>query len=109
MLLEWIDPPFCCGHWSPELVRLAGGEEMLGQEGQPSRTLRWEEVTAVQPEVLVLACCGFASSAPSRMPILQGYPGWPDLPCVRTGESMSWTARPTSAGPGRDWWTAWKS
>lgn len=43
-LLEWLDPPFSCGHWSPELVRLAGGIDGLGQEGQASRTLRWDEV-----------------------------------------------------------------
>ena len=42
-LLEWLDPPFSCGHWNPELVRLAGGVEGLGREGQPSRTLRWEK------------------------------------------------------------------
>jgi iron complex transport system substrate-binding protein len=86
VLLEWIDPPFCCGHWSPELVRLAGGEEMLGRAGQRSRTVRWDEVTAAQPEVLVLACCGFSVERTRQdLPILQGYPGWSDLPCVRRG------------------------
>lgn len=59
-LLEWLDPPFSCGHWSPELVRLAGGIEELGREGEPSRTLRWQEVVARQPDVVVAACCGFS-------------------------------------------------
>src|SRR5437867_514834 len=58
-LLEWLDPPFSCGHWSPELVRLAGGVEGLSREGRPSRTLRWDEVMAWQPEVVLIACCGF--------------------------------------------------
>ncbi|MFN8008007.1 MAG: ABC transporter substrate-binding protein [Terriglobia bacterium] len=49
VLLEWLDPPFSCGHWSPELVRLAGGIEGLGKEGEASRTLRWEEVMAWRP------------------------------------------------------------
>lgn len=40
-LLEWLDPPFSCGHWTPDLVRLAGGDECLGRPGEPSRTLRW--------------------------------------------------------------------
>lgn len=86
VLLEWIDPPFSCGHWSPELVRLAGGREQLGREGLPSRTLSWSEVQACQPEILFLACCGF-SVARSRedLPRLRSYPGWHDLPCVRTG------------------------
>jgi len=86
VLLEWVAPPFCCGHWSPELVRLAGGEEMLGRPGQPARTLQWNEVVAARPEVLVLACCGFSVERTRQdLPILQGSPGWSELPCVRTG------------------------
>ncbi|MCS7270327.1 MAG: cobalamin-binding protein [Gemmataceae bacterium] len=86
VLLEWIDPPFCCGHWTPELVRLAGGREMLGQEGKPSRTLRWEEVRAVDPEVLVIACCGFdVPRALQDRPVLESYPGYEQLSAVRMG------------------------
>jgi iron complex transport system substrate-binding protein len=85
VLLEWIDPPFCCGHWSPELVRLAGGIEGIGQDGQPSRPIRWEEVLAWQPEVMVIACCGFSAQRTKQdVPLLSSYPGWRDLPCVRT-------------------------
>jgi iron complex transport system substrate-binding protein len=84
VLLEWIDPPFCCGHWTPELIRLAGGREMIGREGHPSRTLRWEEVVAAEPEVLVIACCGFdIARAQKDLPILQAYPGYEQLPAVR--------------------------
>jgi iron complex transport system substrate-binding protein len=83
-ILEWIDPPFSCGHWSPELVRLAGGVEGIGREGNPSRTLYWDEVTAWQPEGLFLACCGFTVELTLRdLKILRSYPGWADLPCVR--------------------------
>lgn len=60
VLLEWLDPPFSCGHWSPELVRLAGGDEVIGRAGRPSRTLTWEEVRGARPDVLVIACCGFS-------------------------------------------------
>jgi iron complex transport system substrate-binding protein len=85
-LLEWIDPPFSCGHWSPELIRLAGGVEGLGREGQPSRTLRWQEVLDWRPEVLFIACCGFSVGRTLQdVPILRSYPGWDDLPCVRNG------------------------
>jgi iron complex transport system substrate-binding protein len=59
VLLEWLDPPFSCGHWSPELVQLAGGDEVIGREGQPSRTLTWQEVLDARPDVLFIACCGF--------------------------------------------------
>jgi iron complex transport system substrate-binding protein len=85
-LLEWIDPPFSCGHWSPEIVRLAGGEEGLGQAGRPSRTLAWNEVLAWRPEVLVVACCGFEIPRTLQdVPLLRSYPGWADLPCARSG------------------------
>jgi iron complex transport system substrate-binding protein len=84
VLLEWIDPPFTCGHWSPELVRLAGGVEGLGREGQPSRRVRWEEIVEWQPEALVIACCGFDVERTLRdVPILAAQPGWSALPCVR--------------------------
>lgn len=85
-LLEWIAPPFSCGHWSPELVEMAGGVEGLGRAGQPSRTLQWDEVRAWDPEVLVLACCGFTIERTLHdLPILRSYPGWADLACAKSG------------------------
>lgn len=86
VLLEWIDPPFCSGHWTPELVRLAGGSECLGREGQPSRTLRWQEVVDADPEVLLLACCGFTIERTLKdLPLLASYPGYTELTCVQRG------------------------
>ena len=85
-LLEWLDPPFSCGHWSPELVRLAGGVEGLGREGEPSRTLRWDEVIAWQPEVVLIACCGWSVERTlGDLPLLQGVAGWEDVPAVHSG------------------------
>ncbi len=84
VLLEWLDPPFSCGHWSPELVRLAGGDEVIGRPGLPSRTLSWKEVAAASPEVLVIACCGFdLTRTLADLPGLLNRPGWADLPAVR--------------------------
>lgn len=86
VLLEWIDPPFSSGHWSPELVRLAGGDEALGVAGQRSRTLDWQDVVAARPDVLVIACCGFdVPRTLDDLPILRGYAGWGELPCVAAG------------------------
>lgn len=86
VLLEWLDPPFSCGHWSPELVRLAGGDEVIGRAGQPSRTLTWEEVVAARPEVIVVACCGFSlERALADLPGLTARLGWADIPAVRAG------------------------
>ena len=85
-LLEWIDPPFGCGHWSPEIVRLAGGVEVVGREGEPSRTTPWSEFVAAAPEVLVIACCGFdAARTRQDLPLLASYPGFGELPAVRAG------------------------
>ncbi len=84
VLLEWIDPPFSCGHWSPELVRMAGGVEMIGREGQRSRQIAWDEVVRADPEVMVIACCGFgAERTREDLPILAAYPGFNELACVR--------------------------
>ncbi len=84
ILLEWIDPPFCSGHWSPELVRLAGGVELIGREGQPSRTVPWEEIVCADPDVLMIACCGFDVERTRRdLPVLAKYPGFWELSCVR--------------------------
>ena len=61
LLLEWLDPPFSCGPWSPELsMALASGDEVIGVLRCASRTLTWAEVAAAQPEVVVIACCGFS-------------------------------------------------
>jgi iron complex transport system substrate-binding protein len=85
-LLEWLDPPCSCGHWNPELVRLAGGIEGLGKEGQPSRTLLWEEVLAWQPEVVFMACCGFSVERTLQdLSLSRFVPDRQDLPAVRSG------------------------
>lgn len=85
-LLEWLDPPFSCGHWNPELVRLAGGREGLGKEGEPSRRLCWNDVMAFQPEVLFIACCGLDLDRTLRdLSIVQSDLGWWELPAVKTG------------------------
>jgi iron complex transport system substrate-binding protein len=85
-LLEWLFPPFSCGHWNPQLVRLAGGEEALGREGQKSRTLAWDEVAAAGPEVVFVACCGFdLERTLVDTDALRTAPEWRALPAVRTG------------------------
>jgi iron complex transport system substrate-binding protein len=59
MLLEWTDPPFAPGHWVPEMIEAAGGEPLLGTAGEKSRRVTWEQVHAADPEVVVVAPCGF--------------------------------------------------
>jgi iron complex transport system substrate-binding protein len=57
--LEWLDPVFVGGHWMPQLIEMAGGEDVLGFAGEPSRTVTWEEVAAARPEVVVVMPCGY--------------------------------------------------
>jgi iron complex transport system substrate-binding protein len=57
-VIEWLDPVFCSGHWTPELVELAGGDEVLGLKGEYSVAKTWADVVAARPEILILASCG---------------------------------------------------
>ncbi|MEL6704450.1 MAG: ABC transporter substrate-binding protein [Bacteroidota bacterium] len=85
-MVEWLDPPFSAGHWNPELVHLAGGTEVLGRTGTASRTLQWEEVVAAQPEVVVVACCGFEiPRALEDIGVLDAVEGWATVPAARDG------------------------
>jgi iron complex transport system substrate-binding protein len=63
MLLEWTDPPFAPGHWVPEMIAAAGGEPLLGTAGEKSRRVTWEQVHAADPDVVVVAPCGYDRSA----------------------------------------------
>ena len=85
VLLEWIDPPFSAGHWSPELVSIAGGDEAIGIAGKRSTTTAWDKIVKADPEVMVIACCGFSvARTMDDLPILRSYPGWTSLRCVQT-------------------------
>jgi len=57
--LEWLDPVYVAGHWTPELVELAGGQDVLGTPGAPSVTVSWEALAAARPEVVVAMPCGY--------------------------------------------------
>lgn len=56
--LEWLDPVFIGGHWVPQMIELAGGEDLLGLAGEKSRTAEWAEVEAVSPQVVISMPCG---------------------------------------------------
>jgi len=58
-VLEWTDPPFSSGHWVPDMVTAAGGEAVLGASGARSEQIDWTAVAAVEPEVIVVAPCGY--------------------------------------------------
>ncbi|CAA9490381.1 MAG: hypothetical protein AVDCRST_MAG38-2588 [uncultured Solirubrobacteraceae bacterium] len=57
--VEWLDPVYVAGHWTPQLIEYAGGHDVLGMPGQPSETSSWEELAAMRPEVVVVMPCGY--------------------------------------------------
>jgi iron complex transport system substrate-binding protein len=59
LALEWLDPVFVAGHWTPQLIELAGGEDALGLPGEPSRTASWEELAAAEAQIVVVMPCGY--------------------------------------------------
>jgi iron complex transport system substrate-binding protein len=64
--LEWLDPPFAAGHWTPQLIEYAGGEDALGLAGEPSEQCTWEQVAAAQPDIVVVMPCGYDAEIAHR-------------------------------------------
>jgi iron complex transport system substrate-binding protein len=84
--LEWIDPIFAMSNWMPELLEGAGAVGRLGAPGHHSTTTPWDAVRQADPEVIVVAPCGFDLQRTfAEMPMLAARPGFRDLRAVRTG------------------------
>ncbi len=64
--LEWLDPPFAAGHWTPQLIDYAGGQDVLGFAGEPSEQRTWEEVAASQPDIVIVMPCGYDAEIAHR-------------------------------------------
>jgi len=85
--LEWFDPIYFAGHWLPEMIELAGGQNILGQKGEPSGKIAWEKVVKLAPDVVVLMPCGYdVQRTVSEVSLLKKLEGWRDLPAVATGK-----------------------
>jgi len=83
-VMEWAAPIFNAGHWTPELVRLAGGTPVLASEGEDSVRVSWEKVRDADPEVFIIACCGHDVERTRKdLPRLEALPGWSDLRAIR--------------------------
>ena len=100
-LMEWIDPPFCSGHWGPELVEIAGGYDPLGRKHQPSAQIEWQEVVHAQPEIIVLALCGYDIDRTRRdYEVLRRFPEFDSLPAARRDQVYLVNASAYLARPG---------
>jgi iron complex transport system substrate-binding protein len=64
--LEWLDPPFAAGHWTPQLIELAGGQDVLGFAGEHSEQRTWDEVIASRPDIVVVMPCGYDAEIAHR-------------------------------------------
>jgi iron complex transport system substrate-binding protein len=85
-MLEWIDPLMAGGNWMPELVEMAGAENLFGAKGQPSPWLDWDQVVVSDPDVVLVHPCGFDIARTLReMPLLERRPGWHELKAVQQG------------------------
>ena len=87
LCLEWLNPAFVGGHWVPDMVAHAGGEDVLGKSGHPSFTVTWELVIESQPEVIVVCPCGFSlEEAATEFRNTKLPEGWEGLPAVQAGK-----------------------
>jgi iron complex transport system substrate-binding protein len=86
VMLEWTDPFFSMGNWGPNLVEAANGKVLLGEKGQHSRAIPWNDVLDADPDFLIIAPCGYDIGRTVReLPLLEALPGWRQLKSVRAG------------------------
>ncbi len=84
--IEWIDPPMAAGNWMPELVAMAGGDNLFGEAGAHSPWLEWDAFRAADPEIIIVMPCGWdIARASADMTALERRPGWAELDAVRNG------------------------
>lgn len=86
LVLEWTDPPMSGGHWTPELVELAGGDPVLGNPGANSVNLSWEQIAQADPDMVIAAPCGFdLARTQAAVAELDGNAVWRSLRAVQSG------------------------
>jgi iron complex transport system substrate-binding protein len=101
LCMEWVDPPYCGGHWMKELVEIAGGHDDLAVLHRPSRRIEWQRVVDFAPEVLVLTCCGFDLERCEREgAVLASFEGSSSMPAVRKGRVFATDANQFFSRPG---------
>jgi iron complex transport system substrate-binding protein len=84
LALEWLDPVFAGGHWVPEMIDMAGGIDVLGVVGEPSRQVGWDEIHKSAPEVAVCMPCGFGLERTRKELSAISMPqSWSTLPAVQ--------------------------
>ncbi|MEP7013327.1 MAG: cobalamin-binding protein [Acidobacteriota bacterium] len=101
LALEWLEPPFAGGHWVPEMIEAAGGEDVAAQPGDGSRRMTWYEVAALDPDLIVVMPCGFdEAGAQAQVERIAGTPEWTALRAVREGRVYPVDANGCFSRPG---------
>lgn len=86
-MLEWLEPPFAPGHWTPQQTEIAGGNCVLGETGQKSVTTTYEAIYESKPEKIVLVPCGYYTNDILRQLENTVFPeNWREIPAIETGE-----------------------
>jgi iron complex transport system substrate-binding protein len=99
--MEWVDPPYCGGHWMHELVDIAGGVDALSNKHRPSYRIEWDAILDFAPEVIVLTCCGYSlSRCIEEAALLHQVEGFLALPAVRNGRVYATNGSAFFARPG---------
>ena len=83
--IEWVEPLMAGGNWMPELIEAAGGDNLFGAAGKHSDWMQWNELAAADPDVILVAPCGYdLQRCLEELALLQAKPGWRDLKAVRS-------------------------
>jgi iron complex transport system substrate-binding protein len=101
LCLEWLDPYYVGGHWVPEMVCKAGGEDALGRAGEPSFRVTAEQIAESRAEVIVVMPCGYNTARAScELREMRPPDSWSDLPAVRAGRIFAVDANSYFSRPG---------
>lgn len=99
--MEWLDPPFAAGHWVPQMIALAGGQEVLGIAGKPSFRVTWQQIIAAQPDIMILIPCGYNAEMTRReWETLPKPAELQSIPAIRTGRVYPFDANSYCSRPG---------
>ena len=94
--LEWLDPPFAAGHWTPQLIDYAGGEDVLGFAGEASEQRSWEEIALARPDIVIVMPCGYDAEIAHR----EAEMHHDELAAVGAGEVVAVNASAYFSRPG---------
>jgi iron complex transport system substrate-binding protein len=99
--LEWLNPLYNAGHWVPDMVKIAGGRDLLAKSGEYSTGVGSEAVISARPDVMVIMPCGYdAQKAKEEYSRTQLPQGWKDIPAVRSGRVYAVHASAYFSRPG---------